>query len=320
MSTMGGPALTAPQSSTWTRTRRARQLIGRRSVVAVGAVIVAGLVLVALLAPWIAPHDTARQVGPVYGAPSAAHPLGLDDAGIDVLSLLIDGARVSLLVGFVATAVSMLVGGLVGVLSGYFVGAIDVVLMRVTDYLLAVPILPLMIVIAAVWGPSLPHIILVIGLLQWAWSARIIRAQVKTVRERLFITRTRSLGAGHGRILAHHVVPQITTLLLATTVLSLAYAVFAEAALAFLGLGDPGSTSWGTMIHNALEREAVSAGAWWAVVPPGICLALLIVGCHLFAEGINDALNPRLRTPHLSARTFRVRRSESGHRACGGAA
>lgn len=287
----------------------AQQLIRRRPAVAAGGMIVAGCTLIALLAPWIAPYDTSRQVGPVYGAPSASHPLGLDDAGIDVLSLLVDGARISLLVGFVATAVSMLVGGLVGVLSGYFPGATDVVLMRVTDYLLAVPILPLMmIVVAAVWGPSLPHIILVIGLLQWAFSARIIRAQVKSVRERLFITRTRSLGAGHGQILVRHVLPQISTLLLTTTVLSLAYAVFAEAALAFLGLGDPESTSWGTMIHNALEQEAVSAGAWWAIVPPGVCLALLIVGCHLFADGVDEALNPRRSTPHLSARTFRVRR------------
>lgn len=291
-----------------------RRLIRRRPTVAAGGVIVGGFPLIASLAPWIAPYDTSLQAGPVYGAPSAGHPLGLDDAGIDVLSLLIDGARISLLVGFVATAVSMLVGGLVGVLSGYFPGATDVVLMRVTDYLLAVPILPLMIVVAAVWGPSLPHIILVIGLLQWAFSARIIRAQVKSVRERLYITRMRSLGAGHGRILARHVVPQISTLLLTTTVLSLAYAVFAEAALAFLGLGDPESTSWGTMIHNALEQEAVSAGAWWAVVPPGVCLALLIVGCHLFADGVDDALNPRLATPHLSARTFRVRHPDGGLR------
>lgn len=272
----------------------------------VGGAIVAGFAVVALLAPWIAPDATELQVGPVYGMPSGGHLLGFDDAGSDVLHLLVQGTRISLLVGLAATVVSTLVGGLVGVLSGYFGGGVDATLMRVTDYFLIVPVLPLMIVIAAVWGPSLAHIIIVIGLLQWASTARIIRAQVKSVRERLYVTRARSLGAGHHWILRRHVVPQIAPLLVTTAVLSLAYAVFAESALAFLGLGDPSSTSWGTMIYDAFAHGAISSRAWWAIVPPGLCIAVLIVACHLFADGIEHALTPRLRPPHLSRRGVRT--------------
>jgi peptide/nickel transport system permease protein len=281
--------------------------IRRRPSAAIGAVVLLLVIAGALLAPWIAPYPLHKQVGAVFGHPSWRHPLGLDDGGIDIVTLLMWGARVSLIVGFAATLVSMLIGGTIGVLAGYFGGRTDLVLMRITDYFLVIPDVPLMIVVAAIWGPSLFHIVVVIGILLWTSTARVIRAQVKSVRERVYVKRARSLGAGHLRILFRHVVPQVAPLLIANTVLTIAVAIFDETALAFLGLGDPSRTSLGKMIENAFQRAAISSGAWWAIVPPGALVALIILSCSLIGGALEDALNPRLRVAHLSARTFRLR-------------
>ena len=283
------------------------QTIRRRPSAAVGLVVLSLVIVGALLAPWAAPYDLHTRVGPVFGHPSWSHPLGLDDGGIDIVTLLMWGARTSLVVGFAATLVSMLIGGTVGVLAGYFGGKTDGVLMRITDYFLVIPDVPLMIVVAAIWGPSLFHIIIVIGILLWTSTARVIRAQVKSVRERVYVKRARSLGAGHTRIVLRHVLPQVAPLLIANTVLTIAVAIFDETALSFLGLGDPSRISLGKMIENAFQRAAISSGAWWAIVPPGLLVAVIILSCSLIGGALEDALNPRLRVAHLSARTFRLR-------------
>ena len=283
------------------------ETIRRRPSAAVGAVILLLVVLAAVLAPWIAPYDLHEQVGPVFGPPSWSHPLGLDDGGIDMVTLLMWGARISLVVGFAATLVSMVIGGTIGVLAGYFGGKTDTILMRITDYFLVIPDVPLMIVVAAIWGPSLFHIVIVIGILLWTGTARVLRAQVKSVRERVYVKRARSLGASHLRIVARHVLPQVAPLLIANTVLTIAVAIFDETALAFLGLGDPSRISLGKVIENAFQRAAISTGAWWAIVPPGALVALIILACSLIGGALEDALNPRLRVAHLSARTFRLR-------------
>jgi peptide/nickel transport system permease protein len=278
----------------------------RRPAAAVGAVLLLLFVLMAIFAQWLMPYDPQQQVGPVFGPPSSAHPLGLDDGGYDVLSLIIQGGRISMIVGFAATLVAIVLGGGIGILSGYFGGTSDTVLMRITDYFLVIPDIPLMIIIAAVWGPSLSHIILVIGLLLWTGTARVIRAQVKSVRERVYVKRARSVGASHTRIIVRHVLPQVAPLLVANTVLTIAVAIFDETALAFLGLSDPTAISWGTMIEHAFDRTAVSAGAWWAVVPPGVAVSLVIMACYLLGQALEDATNPRLRVAHLSRRAFRI--------------
>ena len=278
-----------------------------RPAAVIGATILVLVALGAILAPWIAPYPLHAQVGPVFSHPSWHHPLGLDDGGIDMVTLLMWGARVSLVVGFAATLVSMAIGGGVGVLAGYFGGWVDTVLMRITDYFLVLPDVPLMIVVAAIWGPSLFHIIIVIGILLWTSTARVIRAQVKSVRERVYVKRARALGAGHTRIVFTHVLPQVAPLLIANTVLTVAVAIFDETALSFLGLGDPSTTSLGKVIENAFQRAAISAGAWWAIVWPGVLVTLIILGCSLVGGALEDALNPRLRVAHLGARTFRLR-------------
>jgi peptide/nickel transport system permease protein len=283
------------------------QVIRERPAAAVGAAVVLLFVLIALLAPVLSRYGLHERVGPVYGRPSVHHPLGLDDGGIDMITLLMYGARTSLLVGFAATFVAGVIGGGVGILAGYFGGIVDTVLMRVTDYFLVIPDVPFMIVVAALWGPSLTHIILVIGLLLWTTTARVIRSQVKSVRERVYVKRARSVGAGHSRTLFRHILPQVAPILAANVVLTIAVAIFDETALSFLGLGDPSKISWGKIIENGFERTAISSGAWWAIVPAGICVALVIMGCTLVGQAIEDALNPRLKVSHLSSRRFRLR-------------
>jgi peptide/nickel transport system permease protein len=279
----------------------------REPTAMIGLAIIAAFVLMAIFAPWLVPYDVHATTCAVFEPPSSSHWLGCDDGGVDMLSLVIAGGRISMIVGFAATVVAMTIGGTVGLVSGYFGGTTDQVLMRITDYFLVIPDLVLMIVISAVWGPSLSHVIIVIGILLWTGTARVLRAQVKSVRERTYVKRAQSIGAGNVRIIVRHVLPQVGPLLIANTVLTIAVAIFDETALAFLGLSDPTATTWGTVMEHAFDRTAVSAGAWWAIVPAGVAVALVITGCSLFGQSIEDALNPRLKVAHLSPRGWRLR-------------
>ena len=223
-----------------------------------------------------------------------------------MVSMLIAGARVSLLIGFCAAAISALIGGSIGILSGFFGGKTDTALMRVTDYFLVIPDVPLMIVIAALFGRSTWNIILIIGIIYWTFTARLLRAQTKSVRERVYVQRARALGARNSRLVLRHVLPQVTPLLIANTVLLIAYAIFAETFITFLGLGDPTAISWGRLIENAFTDDAIINGAWWAIIPPGLCVMFVVLACTILGQAMEDALNPRLRTGHLSVRRFRV--------------
>jgi peptide/nickel transport system permease protein len=287
--------------------RRLGRTVRSAPAATIGAAIITGFVVVALAAPLIEPFSPVAESCQVFAHPSPRHWLGCDDGGIDVLSELIQGGRVSMIVGVTATLVSMLIGGGIGLAAGYFGGAVDTILMRVTDYFLVVPVLVLMIVVAEVWGPSLFHVIIVIGALLWTSTARVIRAQVKSVKERTYVTRVRSIGAGHGRILWRHIVPQVGPLVVANTVLTIGVAIFFETALAFLGLSDPTQVTWGKIIEFAFLQNAVSVGAWWVIVPPGVCITLLVIGCFLVGQAIEDALNPRLRVAHVSVTPWRWR-------------
>jgi peptide/nickel transport system permease protein len=272
----------------------------------VGLVVLAVLVLLGIFAPLIAPYPVNQQVGQPFAAPSVHHLLGLDDAGYDVFSLLLYGLRISLLVGFSATVIASVVGTVIGIIAGYRGGIIDNLLMRLTDYFLVIPLLPLMIVVADLWGATLFHIIAVIGLLSWTMTAIVIRAQVRSLREYMFIRRARATGASHTRIIVQHILPQVMPLVVANTVLNISYAVFTETALAFLGIGDPSQVSLGTMIEFGFQRGAISVGAWWAIVPPGLLVTIIVLACSLIGRGIEDSFNPRLSLAHLSMRRPRV--------------
>lgn len=280
-------------------------IFSQRQAVA-GLVVLALFVLIALLSPLIA-DNPKEKVGDVFQPPSSDHVLGTDGGGADMLSLLISGARVSLLVGFAAALVSVVIGGVVGLLSGFFGGKIDTLLMRLTDYVLVIPDVPLMIIVAALFGRSLKNIILIIGVIYWTTTARLIRSQVKSVRERVFVRRARALGAGNLRLIFRHVLPQVSPLLIANTVLLVAYAIFAETFITFLGLGDPSLISWGRLIENAFTDDAILNEAWWTIVPPGLCVTVVVLACTMTGQAMEDALNPRLHVGHLSVRRFRLR-------------
>ena len=272
-----------------------------------GLALLSVFVVAAVFGPWLAPYSTTPSASEIFQPPSAEHWLGTDDAGIDMLSLVIEGARVSLLVGVVSALVAMVIGGIVGVLTGYFGGRLDSVLMRVADYFLVIPDVPLMVVAAALFGRSLRNIVIIIALIYWASTARMVRAQTRSVRERLYVRRARAMGAGHWRILITHVVPQVVPLLIALTVLQVALGIYAETFVTFLGLGDPTAVSWGSILQDSFASSAQTNGAWWAVVPPGLCVTLVVVGFTLVGQAFEEELNPRLRVGHLSYRRFTLR-------------
>jgi peptide/nickel transport system permease protein len=164
-----------------------------------------------------------------------------------------------------------------------------------------------MIVVAALFGRRLLNIIVIIGVIYWTSTARLVRAQVKSVRERTYVKRGRAVGASNTRLILRHVLPQTAPLLIANTVLMVAVAIFAETYITFLGLGDPSLISWGKLIENAFKGDAVLNNAWWAIVPPGVCVALVVLACTMLGQAMEDALNPRLRVGHLSVRRFRLR-------------
>jgi len=301
------PGLAIEGAAVRSRAGFLRHVLLERKAATAGLGIIAFFVALAIASPLVAPYSTTAQTCAVFAAPSARHWFGCDDGGIDVLSEIIWGGRISLIIGFAATMISMVIGRGVGILAGSFGGWVDITLMRITDYLLVIPDLAFAMVIADVWGPSLLHVIFVIGILEWAATGRIIRAQVKSVKERVYIKRARSIGAGNGRIIFRHILPQVGPLLMANTVLTIAVAIYLETALAFLGLEDPTTTTWGTILEHAFERAAVSAGAWWAIVPDGIVITALIMGCFLLGQAIEDALNPRLKVAHLSIRRWSLR-------------
>jgi peptide/nickel transport system permease protein len=259
---------------------------------AVGTVVL--FVLLAVIGRWIAPDDPNASSLQVLAGPSGHHWLGTTEDGSDVLSQLLTGARVSIVVGFAAALISSVLGTLVGLLGGYFGGWTDRILDAFENWFLVIPTLPLMIVLARLLNPSLTVLIAVIGLTSWAGTGRIVRSQVLTLRERAFVERARALGAGDGYIVRTHILPNTLPLVFANTVLIVAVAILSEAALAFLGLGDPTRISWGSMLENAFDAGAPSAGAWWYVVPPGLCITALVLAVSLLGYLFEEQVNPRL--------------------------
>ena len=295
--------VTAP--TTATTPRRAWRSFLRHRMGVIGMAMVGIALLVAVFAPLLAPYDPYEPVRvsilDIYQPPSAEHPLGTDDGGKDVLSALMYGARVSLLVGFAAATIALIIGGTAGIVAGYRGGWLGSLLMRITDFFLVIPDLALQIVLVAIIGPSLGTIILVIGVLGWTTTARLVRSQTLTVRERKFVMRARAIGAADFHILRRHIMPAVLPLMLANMVLVISLAILSESTLAFLGLGDPTVISWGQMLNFAFERGAVSAGAWWALIPPGLAIVWVVLGTTLIGTALEDALNPRLKRHHLEA-------------------
>jgi peptide/nickel transport system permease protein len=250
---------------------------------------------VAIFGSLIAPEDPRASSTDVLEGPSGAHPLGTTEVGSDVLSQLLVGTRVSIVVGFAAAVISAVIGSAVGVIGAYFGGWTDRIFDSLENWFIVIPQLPLMVVLASLLDPSLTVLIAVIGLTSWAGTGRVVRSQVLTLKERAFVERARALGASDRHIMRVHILPNALPLIFANTVLIVAVAILAEASLAFLGLGDPSSISWGSMIEQGFDAGAPSAGAWWYVVPPGLCITLLVFAVGLFGYLFEQQVNPRLR-------------------------
>jgi peptide/nickel transport system permease protein len=288
-----------------TATRSFRLLVRSKSGV-VGLVILSFFTLIAIIGPWIAPQDPNASTSfsdQILGAPSSQFWLGTDDNGRDVLSQLILGTRISMLVGFAAAIVSAVIGALVGISAGYFGGWTDRILTAIDDWFLVIPFLPLAIVLATLLGDtanSLPMgrvliLIMVIGLTGWAGTSRIIRAQVLSVKQRMFVERARALGSTTPWIIRKQILPNVLPLIFANTVLIIAISILTESTLSFLGLGDPSRASWGQMLNAANDSGAMAQGAWWFFIPPGLCIILVVIAFTMVGYAIEEIVNPKLR-------------------------
>ncbi|HJO38194.1 MAG: ABC transporter permease [Vicinamibacterales bacterium] len=274
------------------RRRRYLRRFARRRTALLGLAVVGVFVVASVFAPYLAPYDAASRVGEPFGSPSWEHWLGTNDIGVDVLSELMFAGRISMMVGFLAAGAIIVLGTAVGLVSGYFGGAIDEALMRVTDIVLMLPRLPLMIVMAAYLGPGIWTIVVVYSSVGWASVARQIRSQVLSIRKASFIEASRGIGTGHARMLREHVLPNVLGIVVANGVMELMFAVLAEAGLSFLGLGDPANKSWGVMLYFAQIQGAFLRGAWWWILSPGLCIALLSCSVAFIGTAINDSLSP----------------------------
>jgi peptide/nickel transport system permease protein len=311
VSTPTAPAV-AVRSERWRlRVRSARDFgrrFARRRDGVIGVVLLVAFGVVAF-APslFVGPLQTVTTAtGDPLEPPSSIHLLGTDESGRDMLNLTIHGARISMVIGLMATVITVVIGAVVGITSGYVGGRWDQLLMRITDFFLVLPTFVLAIVLAPlildlvgvdaeVMGirATLVVIVVVIGITSWASTARIVRSQALSVRERMFVDRARVIGGSSGHIMWHHILPNVVNLIVANTVLTFAAAVFTETTLAFIGLGDPAAPSWGQLLNAAQDAGAPGLGAWWYIAPPAVCVVTVILAFTLVGNALDDVLNPR---------------------------
>jgi peptide/nickel transport system permease protein len=260
--------------------------LGLNAMEAIGAAMVLSLIVIAAFAPSLAPHDPARAIATTFGdpgAPSRLYPLGTDELGRDVLSRIIYGARISLTVGVAAMVVTMTIGVAIGLLSGFFGGATDFVLMRFTDVMLTLPALLLAMAFVAVLRPSLLSILLVIGLVSWTGVARVVRAETLTMTQRDFVLAARALGAPSSRLIVRHVLPNVMPIIVVMAVLGTSGTLLLDAGLSFLGLGvPPPIPSWGRMIEEATMYFRTAP---WLAIFPGIAILYAVLGFNLLGYG-----------------------------------
>ena len=297
-------APTDPRRIAWTRRRRALASawsdLRKDKAGMAGLVVLTLFILMAVFAPLLADKDGLRAINSLQNdpwmTPSEFPPMGTDNLGRSVWTQFVWGSRISLLVGLAATVLAIVIGTVVGVAAGFYGRRVEGVLMRLTEWFLVIPFLPLAIALAAVLGPSLRNIILVIGITSWPSTARLVRAQVLTVKERLYVDRSRALGASDGHLMARHILPNIAGLVLANTTLTVPVAILSETTLSFLGLGDPTTPSWGTTLYWVQVNGVFLSDAWlWWAVPPGAAITLTVLALALIGTSVEDRLNPALK-------------------------
>ncbi len=265
-----------------------------------GAILIMLFLIVAIFGDVIAPYDVEEMHRDSSGEikkvekPSSDHWFGTTNYGRDVYSQVIAGTRTAMIVGGLAAILVTLAGTTIGIVSGYFGGWIDSLLMRIVDIFYAIPFIPFVIVLVALMKPSLWNVILAVSLLSWRTVARLVRSQVLSVSQRPFIKAARVSGASNGRIMFKYILPNVVPIALLEMAFMVNYAITAEASIAFLGFGDPDATSWGQIIHYAFIN-GYSREAWWWIAPPGIAIVLLLVSVFFVARSLEEVVNPRLR-------------------------
>lgn len=266
----------------------------RNPLAMAGGAVILTLFVVAIFAPLIAPHNPDLiDTSNILAAPSAGHWLGTDELGRDVLSRMIFSTRISLLVGFVAVGISTVIGVIVGAISGYYGGWVDSVMMRFVDIMLCFPTIFLILAVIAILSPSIWNIMTVIGITGWMGVSRLVRAEFLTLKEQDFVMASKAIGARDLRIIFRHVLPNAMAPVLVSAVLGVGGAILIESGLSFLGLGvQPPTPSWGNMLTAGKDNIEI---AWWLSLFPGLAILVTVLGYNLLGEGLQDALNPRLK-------------------------
>jgi len=258
-----------------------------------GLAIIILFLIMAIFAPFLGTVDPAAsgEVENLLVPPSAQFWFGTDDLARDIWSQTIYGSRISLTIGFVAALITVFSGTLMGLVAGYYGKMLDEALMRIVDFFMMLPELPLMIVLAAVLGPSMWNIILVVSLVSWPTTARVVRSQVLSLKERPFVESSRCIGASNFQLMFSEILPNVIPLMFAQAVIMITEAIYAEAVLSFLGLGDPTSISWGMMLNSVFESGVIAESYWW-VIPPIVSIVILIVSFSLLGTAVSDILEP----------------------------
>jgi peptide/nickel transport system permease protein len=258
-----------------------------------GVAIITLFLIMAFFAPFLGTVDPSASgdVDNLLSPPSSQFWFGTDDLARDVYSQIIYGSRISLTIGFVAALITVFSGTFIGLIAGYYGKLLDEVLMRIVDFFMMLPELPLMIVLAAVLGPSMWNIIMVVSLVSWPTTARIVRSQVLSLKERPFVESSRCIGASNFQLMFVEILPNVVPLMFAQAVIMITEAIYAEAVLSFLGLGDPTTISWGMMLNFVFESGVIAESYWW-VVPPIVSIVALIVSFSLLGTAVSDILEP----------------------------
>lgn len=268
----------------------------RNKLAVAGAVVIVIIVLAALFAPWLAPHDPDKQfLLEKLAKPSKKFPLGSDSLGRDTLSRLLYGARVSLLVSFSSVVGIILIGTIVGAIAGYFGGIVDTILMRVVDIFISFPSLFLLIALVTIFQPSLFTLILVFALFSWMGTARLVRGEFLTLRTREFVLAARTMGVKNSKIIFSHILPNAIGPIIVSATLQIGYVILAEATLSFLGLGvQPPTPSWGNMLQDA-QNITIMLTAWWYPLFPGLLILVTVLSFNFVGDGLRDAFDPKMK-------------------------
>ncbi|MFL5777510.1 MAG: ABC transporter permease, partial [Chloroflexota bacterium] len=287
-----------------------RQVVTRRSGL-FGIVILLAFAVLSIIPDLLvgALQTPVSATGHRLESPSIHHLLGTDEVGRDMLNLTVHGTRIAMVIGLLATLITVFLGGLIGVIAGYVGGWIDTILMRISDFFLVLPTFVLALILTSMIKELLGSgakelfgirfgliaIVVVIGITSWSSTARIIRAQTLSLKERAFVDRARVIGAGNLHIMVHHILPNVVNLIVANAVLVFAGAVLTETTLSFIGLGDPFQPSWGQILNAAETAGAAGLGAWWYFLPAGTCIVLVVLAFTMVGAAVDDVLNPRQR-------------------------